>query len=426
MAYYSIYPQKDTTIYSHPDRKHMNTGHDEILELAKEKGSSDNVLYPSRILIQFKTEDIQEAYSKVPELAKSKWTASDVIQYLVNSTFNPNVTNTLTASVQLTSTDPINLTSTQNVEMAIVTASNGGVSGWSEGTGRYDNLPTGSNGASWVYMNNTTEKQAWRTGSFGTNITGSVVSSSLITQGGGAWYENAVTAISRVSQQFLSGDSLDTDLDATQFIHRLMLGTTCYNIAESVGGNAAFNYWPYAIPENNGFVIKIPDVVENNVSHSLGILNYFSVDTHTIYAPKLTFKWDDSVHNKQSSAKKSGELNVTLYNNKKTYNQNDEATIRVHVRDKYPTRTFATTSNYLDAGYFTTSSFYSVRDAHTEREIIPFDNNNTKMSADSEGMYFKLYMRNFQPERHYRILFKHINDEGTTIYDDNYYFKVIR
>ena len=64
MAYYSIYPQKDTTIYSHPDRQYMNTGHDEILELAKEKGSSDQILYPSRILIQFKTEDILEAYQK--------------------------------------------------------------------------------------------------------------------------------------------------------------------------------------------------------------------------------------------------------------------------------------------------------------------------------------------------------------------------
>ena len=37
MAYYHIFPQTDTTIYSHPDRLHLNTGHDEIIEVVKEK-----------------------------------------------------------------------------------------------------------------------------------------------------------------------------------------------------------------------------------------------------------------------------------------------------------------------------------------------------------------------------------------------------
>ena len=36
MAYYSIFPEKYTTIYSHPDRIHLNTGQDEILELTHE------------------------------------------------------------------------------------------------------------------------------------------------------------------------------------------------------------------------------------------------------------------------------------------------------------------------------------------------------------------------------------------------------
>jgi len=48
------------------------------------------------------------------------------------------------------------------------------------------------------------------------------------------------------------------------------------------------------------------------------------------------------------------------------------------------------------------------------------------MSADSEGMYFNLYMKSFQPERYYRLLFKHKNDDGTTVYDNDYIFKVIR
>ena len=40
MAYYSIFPEKDSTIYSHPDREKLNTGGDEILEVVKEKGTS--------------------------------------------------------------------------------------------------------------------------------------------------------------------------------------------------------------------------------------------------------------------------------------------------------------------------------------------------------------------------------------------------
>ena len=35
MAYYFLFPEIDATIYSHPDRVDMNTGGDEILELAR-------------------------------------------------------------------------------------------------------------------------------------------------------------------------------------------------------------------------------------------------------------------------------------------------------------------------------------------------------------------------------------------------------
>ena len=40
MAYYSIFPEKDSTIYSHPNRTGLNTGRDEVLELLEEKSST--------------------------------------------------------------------------------------------------------------------------------------------------------------------------------------------------------------------------------------------------------------------------------------------------------------------------------------------------------------------------------------------------
>ena len=384
MAYYFLFPELDTTLYSHPDRSEMNAGNDEILEIVKERGSTDNILYPTRIVIKFKNEEI-------------KTVISDVIG---SSTFN----NIATASLQLTAAEPKNLISTLNLELFAISQS------WDEGTGRYSNLPTSSNGASWKFRNNTTVATEWTTASFGAGSTGSVENSTQLTQGGGVWYTGSGFT---TTQQFLVGDTLDTNFNVTDIVKK-----------HSASLFASDSY-PTGI-ENNGFLIKKPNTIEENISASFGELQYFSVDTHTIHPPKLCFKWDDSVHNKQSSAKQSGELSISLYRNKEEYNQNDEAIFRIHVRDKYPTRQFASSSNFLNTGYFTTASYYSIRDAHTEQEIIPFDNNNTKLSADDEGMFFKIFMNGLQPERYYRVLFKHTNNEGTKVYDDNYHFKVVR
>ena len=377
MAYYSIFPEKDTTLYSHPNRSTMNVGNDEILELVKEKGSNNSLYYPSRILIQFSNTDIQKAIGK---------------------------SNNFTSSLQLFSSEHKNLSSEQSIEVFPISKP------WDEGTGKYSNLPISSNGSSWLYKDNSTKASKWLTSSFGAGSTGSISNLVSVTKGGGEWYTGSDF---KGTQIFSNADILDLDLDVTSIVQKF-----------SASLNSSQTY-PTGIP-NYGFIIKNSDNVEENISSSYGNLQYFSADTHTIYPPRLVFKWDDSTHSKQSSAKTSGDLNVSLYSNKGEYNQNDIAKIKLHVRDKYPTRQFTSTSNYLNPGYFTTSSYYSIRDAHTEEVIIPFDDNNTKLSADGNGMYFNLYMNGLQPERYYRMLFKHINNDGTQIYDDNYHFKVVR
>ena len=384
MAYSFIFPENDATIYSHPDRTKMNTGGDEILEIVKEKGSSDQVYYPSRVLIKFRNEEIK-----------------DVIANKIGSTtFNSGISQ---VTLQLLSTEHKNLSSTLNLEVFAVSQS------WDEGTGRFSNLPTSSNGCSLIFRDNDITGTKWSTSSFGIATTGSLEASG-ITRGGGVWYTGSLF---QGSQQFLQGSNLDTNINVTTIVQKH---------SASLFANSTY---PTGI-FNHGFLIKQPDSVEQSTSSSFGEMKYFSVDTHTIFPPKLAFKWDDSSHNKQSSAKQRGELSVSLYRNKEKYNQNDEATFRIHVRDKYPTRQFTSSSNFLNPGYFTTSSFYSIRDAHTEEVIIPFDNTFTKLSADNEGMFFKVYMTGLQPERYYRILFKHINNEGIKVYDDNYHFKVVR
>tara|TARA_A100001201_G_scaffold73_1_gene252 strand:+ start:7842 stop:8999 length:1158 start_codon:yes stop_codon:yes gene_type:complete len=385
MAYYFLYPQKDSTIYSHPSRKQTNTGGDEILEIVKERGGSDSKYHPSRILIAFKNEEIQTVINNI----------------IGSSTFNNGTSKVL---LNLYTSEPINLSDVLNLEVFASSLS------WTEGKGKYLNLPSASSGVTWVNRDGSINGTAWPTASFTAGTTGSVMNSTELTQGGGNWFTGSGF---QTSQQFYNETTLDTSFDVTTIVQKH---------SASLFANSAY---PDGI-QNNGFLIKQPDSIETNTTSSFGQLKYFSSNTHTIYPPKLCFKWDDSVHNFQSSAKMTGELNVTLYRNKQEYNQNDEALFKIHIRDKYPTRTFTTTSNYLNVGYFTTSSFYSIRDAATEEEVIPFDDNFTKLSANADGMFFKLYMKGLQPERYYRVLFKHINDDGTTIYDDDYYFKVVR
>ena len=125
MAYYFIFPEKDTTIYRHPNRNTLNTGNDEILELVKEKGTTNSLYYPSRILLQFSNTDIQTAINK---------------------------SNNFTSSLQLFSTEHKNLSSEQSVEVFPISQS------WNEGTGRYSNIPTSSDGCSWIYKDNSVRK----------------------------------------------------------------------------------------------------------------------------------------------------------------------------------------------------------------------------------------------------------------------------
>ncbi len=397
MAYYFIFPEIDTTIYSHPDRKTMNAGADELLELVKEPGSSDEFHHPSRILIKFKNEEITNAISLMEE---------GIFTSSLSSAVN----------LQLTLAEANNIVSTHVINAYAVSQS------WDEGTGKYLNVPTASNGTSWFFRDNSTFATSWTGSGTSTNWFGSAatahgygtgsIASTVLTPGGGTWYTGSNFL---GTQQFLKGDDLDTNIDVKEIIHR-------WSASLSVGQT-----FPDGIV-NNGFLIKTLNSIEANHTASFGELQYFSSDTHTIYPPKLCFKWDDSIQitTQQINAKQKGELQVLLYGNKKEYNQNDITKFKVHVRDKYPLREFSTTSNYLNIGYLTTGSFYSIRDAHTEREIIPFDDNFTKLSSDGDGMYFNLYMNGLQPERYYRILFKHINQEGTTIYDNDYHFKVVR
>tara|TARA_R110001592_G_scaffold11710_2_gene57502 strand:+ start:10475 stop:11620 length:1146 start_codon:yes stop_codon:yes gene_type:complete len=381
MAYYFIYPEKDTTIYSHPYRKDLNTGIVETLSLNSEKdGINNNLYYPSRFLIQFKDSDI-----------------TSVIQNKITGNFSASLITYATEFSQ-------NLPKTQTIELYPLSQS------WENGTDRYLERPSNnrviSNGASWLYTDNGTTKTRWETGSGA--FTGSFSGSN---GGGGVWFTGSGFEF---SQSFDITQNLDIDLNITSLIQKY---------SSSIFASQTY---PTGIP-NNGFIIKRMGDVFNNTSNQ-GSLKYFSLNTHTIFSPTLAIKWDDSSYITSSGANilTNGKIQLNISNNKQEYRPAEEYTFRINAREQYPTRTFTTSSNYLNINYLNSASYYSIEDYTSKEVIIPFDTEFTKLSADADGMYFKLDMDGLQPERYYRLLIRHDNNDGIFIYDDDTFFKVVR
>tara|TARA_R100000030_G_scaffold10331_1_gene7036 strand:- start:4299 stop:5462 length:1164 start_codon:yes stop_codon:yes gene_type:complete len=386
MAHYFLFPEKDTTIYSHTSREILNTGIDEILTLRDEPSSTDLNYYPSRILIQFKQSEINNVINNK----------------VVNGPFS--------ASLNLYQTEHAELSIDQNLEVFPLSGS------WNNGTGRYANIPTISNGCSWLYRDGSPEAISnddlgtkWATSSLNAGVTSSWIAAS---PGGGTWYTGSGF---EVTKTYGYGDDLDLSLDLTVPVLK--------HISNSIYDSG----YPNGIV-NDGFLIKRADSQEFTAIDD-GELNYFSRDTHTIFPPFLDISWDDSEYDTSVATsdkiKSSGECYVTLRNNKEEFRTVEEYKFRLNVRELYPTRKFVTSSNFLDVKYFTSKSYYSLVDYATEEVIIPFGEE-SKLSADSEGMYFKLYMQGLQEERYYKLLFKHENNDGIQVYDDNYYFKVVK
>ena len=392
MAYYFLFSEKDTTLYSHPDRTNMNTGNDEILEIIEEKSSGGNTYYASRVLIKFKNTEIKDVIeNKLTGVAKS-----------INE-------ENLQIDLQLFSTEHKSIPLDHIIEVYPLSQS------WSEGTQRYNGNPpsitTGSyqsaNGATWVYRSESTSSK-WVTSSFGTGATGSY----NLQAGGGTWYTGSIFKGNQ--DIFAPEDDLDLNINVTKIIQKF--SASYYQNAD----------YPTGLT-NHGFMIKKPSTTEED-NFGAGYLQYFSSNTHTIYPPKLTFRWDDSSYTNYGVAKtlSSGDIFLELHNNKASFQRKSKQRFRLTTRKRYPDRTFTTESNYLDIQYLPATSYYSVRDAETNEVIIPFDTNYTKLSANSDGMYFDLHMEGLQPERYYKLMFRSDNNEGIQIFDEDYFFKVVR
>ena len=261
---------------------------------------------------------------------------------------------------------------------------------WNMGTGRAANVPSTTDGVSWKYSTSLsgssfTSNNINSTSSYSTNV------------GGGSWFTSSLLA---ATQSFNYSSNKDIEIDVTNAI------------------SGSFY--------SNGFIIKHSSDLEFKTG-SVFETKYFSTDTHTIYPPCLELRWNDFIYNTGSlSVVSSDNIVITLSNNKGEFQEDSVNRFRVNTRDKNPTRTFQTTSLYLNNKVLPTSSYYAIKDIKTDEFIIDFDTTFTKLSCDSTGNYFDIYMNGLQPERYYKILIKTVINNSTIIHESDKFFKVIK
>jgi hypothetical protein len=360
---HSIYSIKDATIYEQYPK--LNTGIDSGLEIVKVVDSSAS--YNSRIVLKFDLSELTSNFS------------ADIL------------TQTASYYLKLTATNPSEIPLDYTLYAHPISQS------WSMGTGQYTTKLVDGNGVSWQYkLSSLNAASKWPTASFATGTTGSW----SYVPGGGAWY-----TASAHSQSF-SYETTDILMNVT----------------------TAVRNWISSVIPNEGFIIKKSNADESDTTSSFSALRFFSKETNTIYSPKLEMRYDDSIYEtSQSIVDYSDEVVVNVTNLQQAYLDTGKARINISARPKYPLRTHATSSNYLDLYQLSSSSFYSIRDAHTNSEIIPFDESNTKISADSRGSYFMLNTNTLAPERYYRLLIKSkVSSTEQYIYDSNWIFKVVQ
>jgi len=385
MAVYKIFPYQDTTLYSmYPT---MNTGIDPINQISNLNFAVDSSPSVARTLIQFDNDEI-----------------NDVIGNIIG---DPTNFETRLRSYIATAQG---IVESSILEVWPIASSTSNV-GWNQGTGTYLDQPLTTDGACW-------ESPFFAGGDAWPilnepNISGSY-NLSYAAQGGGAWYTGSTSYNFRgpsgealISSTF--GPRSDKDLNI---------------IVDDI-----IQAWTSLELPNYGFLLKWEGSAEFNTSKLVQpVMQYYSVDTNTIYPPELEFRWDDSswITSSDTPVLDQQNIYISLAENPGIFYSESINRFRLNVREKYPKREYVTGSLYTKQHYLpSASAWYAVKDLDTNEFVVDFDTNYTKISADTTSSYFDLYMNGFEPERYYQVLIKVDAGGSTTIYNDEYYFKVI-
>lgn len=368
----SIYADSDNTIYEKTGS--LNAGIDSVLELTKVSSSAG--IHTSRILIKFPLDAV----------------SSSVASGKIN---NPRF------YLNLYQAGAFEVPREYKIIAFPVSQS------WDEGQGRILE-PTALNAferqaSSWIYRDKqatsieyiTSRDTQWTSRSL---AEGSEMVFNSVT-GGGTWFSDYY------GTQSFEHETTDLRMDVTPAIQYLLTGSR----------------------PNDGLILLRSGSQETD-STNYGLLRFFSRQTNTVYQPRLEVVYDDSTFDTSGLSELASDSSVVyLKNLKHEYSTKENPKIRVVGRDRYPTKTFSTQSNFKDIKFLPTSSYYGVKDALTEEFIIPYSNQGTRLSCDSSGNFMKMEMSSFMPERYYKLCFQVTqSDSSVVVYDENFYFKVNR
>ena len=386
MAVYKLFPYKDSTLYSlYPE---MNTGIDPITTISNLNLAIDSNPQVARFLTEFVQEEIEDVINN--KISGSQWDV-DFRSFIA------------TAQGVVESTDLSVHPLAQH---------------WYNGTGTYLDVPQTTDGCIW-FSPNFKGSIAWS--SSGTDNTNHYVTSSYnptyVAAGGGAWYHSGSDGtLYAVTQSF------DTRSDKDLRVGVKTIVENWYSSSLSVDASASL--------PNYGFITKWENSVEFNTNIQIQpVMQFYSVDTNTIYPPQLEFKWRDYSSVLTGSASESivttTNLATSLSENPGEFFPSSVNRFRFNLAPKYPAPVWTTSSLFTGVNYLPTASYYAVKDLDTNEFVITFDTEYTQLSSDDKGNYFDIYMNGLEPERYYQILIKTNINGSTIVYDDNYYFKVI-
>lgn len=375
----TLYPSKDATIYERIPVK--NTGVDSILQLVKQTSISSvaasdiaaeelsgwNNTTNSRILIEFDYAALIATLAARPTSPPVKYLLK---LFVANTAYLP-----YESTIQI---HPL-------------------AQPWVNGTGFYRDTPSLTNGVNWY---SASTSAAWSTGTLPNGTTGSWAS----IQGGGVWYTGSQYTTSSVY-----GYDSNTDLlfDVTSAVRAHLSGS---------------------LP-NYGFLIKWENNQETSADTE-GLISLYSRESYTVFLPKLIALWDDSdLSGTGSFTEVVGENNfsVQVKNLKTQYYEEEKPTLRLSIRDLYPTSLSYSASAYQDISKrLPVNSYYCITDSVTDSIILDYDIYN-RIGCDARGNYIKLDINCLQPERYYYLSTKSEFTSGEVIYNQNIaFFKVSR
>jgi|TARA_R110000803_G_scaffold201426_1_gene266214 hypothetical protein len=388
MAVYKLFPLQDASMYSfYP---YMNTGIDPIIEIGNLNVNINPVPQVFRYLIEFDQNEINSVVNT--KIGATKAFNSVLKAYIAN------------AQGVIFDTE---------LEIYPISGS------WNNGSGTYLDSPFTTNGVSWkarTFSGSGAGAINWLTdpAGLGTYVTASFSGSF---QGGGNWFTGSSDTNNpniEVTQSFALRSDKDLRADVSDIVN------VWYSSSNgNIGGHTDI--------QNEGFIVKWENAIEFNTSDAIQpIMQFYSVDTNTIYPPVLEIQWDDQVFETGSLPPlQTADMFVALDNNPGVFYSESINRFRLNVRPDYPVRIFQTASIDTINHYLPDGSLWAIKDLDTNEFVVNFDDSYTKISCDSQSNYFDVYMTGLQPERYYKILIQTTVSGSTLVKDDNYYFKIV-